>query len=290
MLKTRIVTAIFLLAGLLGALFFLPDSGWIAFCALICAGAAWEWGGLAGWGKKRRIVYGAVLGGTCFVLVSIFFWNLKFSPHSSDADVFLSFSLFLPAVVFWLLIAPFWLWRKWRLRNWSAVLTGVIVLVPPTLGFMLLREGSPLSLLALCAIVWVADIAAYFSGQAFGGKKLAPNISPGKTWAGAFGAIIGVLLYGNALYFLFFYEDFKGEGALLATLFFQLIFIGLAAVSIVGDLFESLLKRQADVKDSSNLLPGHGGVLDRIDSLTSTLPCVCFLIDVIRLTIMHSLK
>jgi phosphatidate cytidylyltransferase len=277
MLKTRIITAIFLLAGLLGALFFLPDLGWIAFCALICALAGWEWGGLSGWGGKGRMAYGAVLGGACFVSI----WRLKFSPHSSDADVFLSFSLFLPAVVFWLLIAPFWLWRKWRLRNGSAALTGVIVLVPPTLGFMLLREESPLFLLALCAIVWVADIAAYFSGRAFGGKKLAPNISPGKTWAGAFGAVVGVLLYGNALYFLFFYEDFKGT--LLATLFFQSIFIGLAAASILGDLFESLLKRQAGVKDSSSLLPGHGGILDRIDSLTSTLPCACFLIDVMRL-------
>jgi phosphatidate cytidylyltransferase len=283
MLKTRIVTAIFLLAGLLGALFFLPEHGWFAFCALICVAAAWEWGGLAGWEPRTRIAYGVALGSACFAVATVFFWDSKFSPHSFETFL-LVFSL--PAAVFWLLIAPFWLWRKWRLRNWSAALTGIVVLVPFTLGFMTFREEreSPLLfLLAVCAIVWIADIAAYFSGRAFGGRKLAPNISPGKTWAGAFGAVIGVLLYGNLLLCLFWgKEPFRWEQPWLAVFLYQWVWIGLAAVSILGDLFESLLKRQAGVKDSGTLLPGHGGILDRIDSLTSTLPCVYFLIALIQ--------
>jgi phosphatidate cytidylyltransferase len=175
----------------------------------------------------------------------------------------------LLAAAFWLLIVPLWLRYKWPLRDWSAALTGIIVLIPPTL---LMEFGPrPLPLLAYCAIVWVADIAAYFCGRAFGGKKLAPGISPGKTWAGAVGAVIGVSLYCNVVIFWFWDRPLP---ALQWMLPLQLVFIGLAAVSIMGDLFESLLKRQAGVKDSSQLLPGHGGILDRIDSLTSTLPCL----------------
>ena len=254
MLKTRAITAVALLAGLSVALFFFPTLGWMFFCALICALAAWEWGGLAGWGGKARVVYGVVLGGLCLFL-SVLGWG---------RSVIL---LFWFAAFFWLLVVPLWLRYKWRLRHWSAVLVGIIVLVPPAVVFFALRElFGPWGLLAACALVWVADIAAYFSGRAFGGKKLAPNISPGKTWAGAIGAVIGVLVYCSVV--LWFVSN---ELAVQHVLLFQFMFIVLAVWSIIGDLFESLLKRQAGLKDSSNLLPGHGGILDRIDSLASTL-------------------
>jgi phosphatidate cytidylyltransferase len=272
MLKARIVTAVFLIAGLLGALFYLPEMGWIVLCALICAAAAWEWGALAGWGKKGRIAYGVVLGGGCCVS-----WVVATRPPGFLFDHLVFFvknvlyMLNLLSVAFWLLIVPFWLRYKWLLRDWSAALTGVIVLLPLTFSFMGTRT-RPLLLLACCALVWVADIAAYSCGRAFGGKKLAPSISPGKTWAGAAGAVIGVSLYCNAVIFW----D-RPLPALQRVFLPQLIFIGLAALSIMGDLFESLLKRQAGVKDSGKLLPGHGGVLDRIDSLTSTLPCLILL-------------
>ncbi|MDR2452686.1 MAG: phosphatidate cytidylyltransferase [Candidatus Accumulibacter sp.] len=263
MLKTRIITAIFLLAGLLGALFFLPDREWIAFCALIGALAAWEWGGLAGWGKKGRIAYGVVLGGGCCVP-----WVV--AARASQGSLFDPLALLmLLAVAFWLLIVPLCLRYKWPLRDWSAALTGIVVLLPPTLSMGM--GPRPLPLLAWCAIAWVADIAAYFSGRAFGGKKLAPNISPGKTWAGAVGALIGVSLYCNIVVFCFWDRPPPAPQWMFLL---QLVFIGLAVVSIMGDLFESLLKRQAGLKDSSRILPGHGGILDRIDSLTSTLPCL----------------
>jgi len=113
----------------------------------------------------------------------------------------------------------------------------------------------------------MADIAAYFSGKAFGKHKLAPSISPGKTWEGAIGAGVGVVLYGVLVRLLFGLD-------LMPWVLWVVALLGVTAVSIVGDLYESLLKRKAGIKDSSNILPGHGGVLDRIDSLTSTLPVV----------------
>ncbi|MDR3214018.1 MAG: phosphatidate cytidylyltransferase [Azoarcus sp.] len=273
MLRTRIVTAVFLLAGLLGALFFLPGPGWIALCVLICAVAAWEWGGLAGWNGKARIAYAVALGTLCAVL-----------DHSIGA---IEADLFLLAALFWLFVVPFWLKYKWSLNKWSAALVGCIVLVPPTLVFIVLRESiGPVTVLVAAAPVWIADIAAYFSGRAFGRAKLAPSISPGKTWAGAIGATLGVMAYCSAV-FAAVANGFHIEKAGILLLDFTVtlgtilviltLSVVLTALSIVGDLFESLLKRQAGVKDSSNLLPGHGGVLDRIDSLTSTLPVLAVL-------------
>ncbi|MDR1063566.1 MAG: phosphatidate cytidylyltransferase [Azoarcus sp.] len=276
MLRTRIVTAVFLLAGLSCALFFFPPRAWTAFCALVCTVAAWEWGGLAGWGGKARIAYGAVLGVSCFILGYMGIEKfLNWAGISAVTEICINIALVLGllAVAFWLLIVPFWLRYKWSLRAWSAAVTGVLVLLPPAFVLMTLRDFGPEFVLMATALVWVADIAAYFSGRAFGRKKLAPNISPGKTWAGAVGATLGVMLYGGIVSMATI-----SSVSLSRFLLLQLVFIGLSVLSIVGDLFESLLKRQAGVKDSSNLLPGHGGVLDRIDSLTSTLPMIVIVI------------
>ena len=270
MFRTRIVTAAVLLAGLLAALFFLPPLPWMGLCVLIGALVAWEWGSLAGWDIKVRVVYSVILGCLCFMPVFFMPQDSQWLPDLLQAILRgASFGLFLLAGLFWLLIAPLWLWRKWLLRGWVAGLVGIIVLLPPMLVFIALRTIGPLTLLAVCALPWVADIAAYLSGRAFGGKKLAPNISPGKTWAGAIGAVAGALVYCNAIV-LFTPTEYRMQDLLL----FQLLFIGLTVWSIIGDLFESLLKRQAGVKDSSNLLPGHGGILDRVDSMTSTLALI----------------
>jgi phosphatidate cytidylyltransferase len=130
------------------------------------------------------------------------------------------------------------------------------------------------------ALVWVADIAAYFAGRTWGRHKLAPTISPGKTWEGAAGALIGVLIYATVLGL---YGPARGEElpGFSQCVQMGMILLLLTAVSIMGDLFESLAKRQAGVKDSSALLPGHGGVLDRIDSLTSTLPFAALVVVVL---------
>jgi phosphatidate cytidylyltransferase len=120
-------------------------------------------------------------------------------------------------------------------------------------------------------LVWIADISAYFAGRAWGRHKLAPAISPGKTWEGVGGAVAGVLIYGVIATLVAGYTP-------ASKLVWALLLLGLTAVSIMGDLFESMIKRQAGAKDSSTLLPGHGGLLDRLDSQTSTLPMAALVI------------
>lgn len=263
MLKTRIITAFILLFGLLAALFFLPASLWLAFCSLVCAGAAWEWGGLARFAGISRPVFAVLTGFACLLLGA--YAGLGGGEPVAATLV----PLYLISAAFWLGAIPFWLRAKWQLSSVSAgVAVGLIVMVPPALALAHLRQLGPWLLLGIMAMVWVADIAAYFSGRAFGRRKLAPAISPGKTWEGAAGAALGVLAFGYTVLFVFGGAELPGWvfGVALPLLF------GFTAVSIIGDLFESLLKRQAGVKDSGALLPGHGGILDRIDSLTSTLP------------------
>ena len=264
MLKTRIITAFILLFGLLAALFMLPASLWVAFCALVCAGAAWEWGGLARFSFPGRTVFALLTGVLCGTVGILSGLGGEAAPVAG-----LLTPLYLVSALFWLFVVPFWLRTKWRLSNIGvAVGVGLVVMVPPALALAHLRQIGPWLLLAIMSMVWVADIAAYFSGRAFGRRKLAPGISPGKTWEGAFGAAAGVIVFGYALLFLF--AGFEVRAWLYpASLPLLLAF---TAVSIIGDLFESLLKRQAGIKDSGAILPGHGGILDRIDSLTSTLP------------------
>ncbi|TVO69520.1 phosphatidate cytidylyltransferase [Denitromonas ohlonensis] len=264
MLKARILTAIVMLAVLSVALTSFSTQAWIVFVAVIAALAGWEWGGLAGWSSTPRIAYGAGLG-ALLVLVSVIsdLW-----AGALSAPALLPFLLI--SIVFWVTLAFPWLLRRWTLgRGLGAFVLGFVVVLPTALAMIILREVNVALLLAAMAVVWVADIAAYFSGRAFGRRKLAPAISPGKSWEGVYGAIVGVELYGLALVFAFDFELSVGLIILGA-----LALVVLTAVSVVGDLFESLLKRQAGIKDSSGLLPGHGGVLDRIDSLTSTLPMV----------------
>ncbi len=272
MLRTRVITALALLAGLLPALFLLPPLGWAWLVAGIAALAGWEWGGFMRLGRSGRIA----LGGACFLLCAA---AILLDPAALGGEGWSTATawalgrwLYVPAVAFWTCVLPFWLWRRWPLPGLAGGLAvGAVVLLPTCLALVQLRQLGPLTLLAVMAIVWAADVAAYFAGRAFGKRKLAPNISPGKTWAGAWGAVVGVLVYG-----------FAAAGLLPQALqpglpFFVAALVALTVLSVVGDLFESLLKRLSGIKDSSNLLPGHGGILDRIDSQTSTLPFVALL-------------
>lgn len=255
MLKARVVTALFLVAGLIGILFALPAPAVAVAFASIAAVAGWEWAGLIGLSGYGRIGYAALVLALCGI------------AHELAADI----PLWGLSATFWLLLVPFWLKCRWSLVAGGAVAwaIGLLLTVPTWAAMVALHQRSPWALIGVMALVWVADIAAYFSGRAFGRHKLAPAISPGKTWEGVAGAFAGTAVYG---------------GALLATVGVPLFpfalpgVILLTAVSIIGDLFESLAKRQAGIKDSSNLLPGHGGVLDRIDSLTSALPLAALLL------------
>jgi len=260
MLKARVVTALFLVTGLLAGLFLLPRVGMVTVFTAIAAIAAWEWAGLLNAGFRGRWLYGLATWLPCAAL------------YAFGMPATLLAALWSLALIFWLLLVPLWLRQRWPLQaNTAGFLVGWLLLIPSWAGMVMLHAHSPWLLLAAMALVWIADIAAYFSGRAFGRHKLAPSISPGKTWEGALGAAVAVLVYAVVLA--------AATGWLMRLTVMQILLASmglllLTAVSILGDLFESLAKRQAGVKDSSALLPGHGGVLDRIDSLTSTLPLV----------------
>jgi phosphatidate cytidylyltransferase len=221
---------------------------------------------------------GAVLVVLCGAVVIFAPGALGIDSGFSDAAWRLGRWFYVPAGMFWLVLVPVWMRRRWSLpKSILGTAIGVLLILPTWLALVQLRQAGELALLAIMALVWLADIAAYFSGRAFGRRKLAPTISPGKTWEGAMGAGLAVVVYGFIVSPKLPPILSENYGLLL------LVLILLTVISIIGDLFESLLKRQAGLKDSSNVLPGHGGVLDRIDSLTSTLP----LVAVLWLTMLH---
>jgi len=269
-LKARVITALFLLLAFLSALFWLPAALWAGFAALIVALGGWEWAGLMRQKTTARAAYAVASAVLCLALTNLIFdWPAQHQLSQEGAA--LLFALYGLALILWLAIVPVWMAQHWQVNNpLLLALVGWLVLLPAGLALIQLREKGPLLLLAAMAVVWIADIAAYFTGRAFGQRKLAPAISPGKTWEGAYGALAAVLAYGLILA--------AGSGKVsisaLSLLGLGLALTLLTAISIIGDLFESLMKRQAGVKDSGKLLPGHGGILDRIDSLTSTLPLV----------------
>ena len=269
MLKTRIVTAVVLFAVFFSALFFLSSLAWVLFATLIGAVAAWEWGALMAWGKGSRVALGGGFALLAMTIALIAPAALGLEPGFAQAAWPLGRFLYVPAVAFWLLVVPLWMRRRWSLPgSLPGVLVGLLLILPTWLALVQLRQAGAGALIAVMAVAWVADIAAYFVGRACGRHKLAPAISPGKTWEGALGGSVAVLVYGFALAPKL-PPVLSSQPALLA-----LVLLLLTATSVIGDLFESLLKRQAGLKDSSAVLPGHGGVLDRIDSLTSILPLV----------------
>lgn len=265
--KARVLTALLLLAGFLAVLFLLPFPGWMVFCSLAAGVGAMEWGGLLKLSRRSQWAY-AFSGA---LITAVLGWVLFDATTGMLRQASMLAFILALAGVFWVVAVPFWLKAKWPTGSIRyGIVTGGVVLVPSCLALMQLRAFNPLFLLAVMASIWAADIAAYACGRRFGRHKLAPTISPGKTWEGALGAIGGVLVYGLIIA--------AAAGRMPTTpgawILFVAGMVALTGVSILGDLFESLAKRQAGVKDSGTILPGHGGALDRIDSLTSTLPLV----------------
>ncbi|MDR2238959.1 MAG: phosphatidate cytidylyltransferase [Zoogloeaceae bacterium] len=257
MLRTRIITALALLAVFLVTLFVLPKPYPAIVFAALAVLMGWEWTGLMSADRNGRFIFAAVILLSCLVIYRDFYPDFN--------------KLWLLSAAFWLLLAPFWLRRGWRISGsfWKEIagyLTGLIVIMPIWAAVTALQEQTPWWLLAVMGVVWVADISAYFAGRAWGRRKLAPAISPGKTWEGVAGAVLGVGLYclivGWAV----------GAPWTARSLIWAPAILLAVALSVVGDLFESMIKRQAGVKDSGRLLPGHGGFLDRLDSQTSLLP------------------
>ena len=264
MLKSRVITAIVLLVLLLAALFALPPAAWAALVVAMVVQGAVEWSRLSGLsGNKANIYWGLTL-----LLMSGLLWSDAFADEAQQ--IFIHLAVYVAAALLWLIVVPAWLMAGWKTRQpLPMALLGWMILIPTGLAMLDLREAdpSPWILLFVMGLVWVADIAAYFTGRRFGRNKLAPNISPGKTWEGVAGALLGVSVY--VLLVWGFSPYFAHREVLPMLLLASWWWVGLA---VIGDLYESAIKRQAGVKDSGALLPGHGGLLDRIDALTSTLP------------------
>ena len=268
MLKTRIITALLLFVFFVSALFFSSPAVWVVLATAVAALAAWEWGALQAFGARSRVALAVAVLLFAALIASLHPEALGLgSGFSYQAGWGLGRWFYVPVTIFWVLVVPVWMRTRWSLpRSLGGSLIGMLLILPTWLALIQLRQLGPWALIGLMAVVWVADTGAYFFGRRFGRTKLAPNISPGKTWEGAIGGTVLVVIYGLVIGFGFSLVSSSG----IASLTFGML--AFAALSIIGDLFESLLKRQAGLKDSSAILPGHGGILDRIDSLTSTLP------------------
>ncbi|WP_179405235.1 phosphatidate cytidylyltransferase [Burkholderia guangdongensis] len=273
MLKTRVITAIAMLAVLLPVTLFAPLRAFGALIAVVLVFAAWEWARLLKFGGKAGpIVYALVAAAVLAATTRLGVGTSASRP------------LFAAAGVFWLAVGPFALRRKPVLAEgvWRPFLlaAGLVIFAACWHALVAARAQGVAFVLSLLIVVWLADIGAYFAGRAFGKRKLAVSISPGKTWEGAIGGWLAVMivatvamaarLFAPTLFSAFASRYGMPGGWAALTL--------LVAFSIVGDLFESLMKRQAGVKDSSGLLPGHGGVLDRVDALLPVLPLAMLLL------------
>lgn len=262
MLRTRVYTALVLVPLMLAGIYLLPSLPFAIFIAAIMALGAWEWSNLAGLSSSRpAFVFGLLLACALLYFTASGYWLVL-----------------VLAVLWWAMalgmICIYPRVKLWQSR-WMRAVMGAMVLLPMWVALRMLHghEQGLLLLTLLMLFVWGADIGAYFAGRAWGRAKLAPHVSPGKTWAGALGgaamALVISLLAGG---WLSQNQDWSMLAWLLWLLGAQLLVVS----SIVGDLFESMLKRFRGIKDSSQLLPGHGGVMDRIDSLTAAAPIFAF--------------
>ncbi|HMM46634.1 MAG TPA: phosphatidate cytidylyltransferase [Thiobacillaceae bacterium] len=252
-LSSRILTALLLLAAFVPAALWAPAWLWAALMAAVIGLAAFEWARMSRFAPYATRIYAVVLAVAAFSLPHM----LGAAWPSAQAG------LLLLAAAFWLVVAPLWLLVRWRgEQRLVRAAVGAVVLLPTFVALVYLHGRGAGVLFGVVAIVWIADTAAYLSGRRFGRHKLAPAISPGKTWEGVAGALVAVLAYAAAL----------SAAIALPLPALALTLAGLLYLSVLGDLYESWIKRVAGVKDSGSLLPGHGGVFDRIDALTSTLP------------------
>jgi len=263
MLKQRIITALILAPLALCGFFLLEGGSFALFIGAVVVLGGWEWARLSGFeAQSSRILYAVVVAALLFVLY------------------------LLPDLAPWLLVAAliWWLMATWLVltfpessAHWASAICklviGLLILLPAWQGLVLIKQ-MPLGnwlILSVMILVWGADIGAYFSGKAFGRRKLAPKVSPGKSWEGLYGGLAACLLITAVV------GVYRGWS--LGEIIFALVSAAIVVlISVVGDLTESMFKRKSGVKDSSNLLPGHGGVLDRIDSLTAAIPVFALLL------------
>ena len=254
--ELRIRTAALLLAALAGVLLLGPPWLWSLLVFVMAGVAAAEWSRLCAWPVRMRHAFVAL------ILLLALGMVLR-----AGHDAWLDAAVLLASLLFWVLVAPLSLRSGWSGRGARGI-SGVLVIVPLAWALLWLQQQADgnLLLVAGMAVVWVSDTAAYFAGRAFGRHKLAPAVSPGKTWEGVAGAVAGVAGYTVILFLLAGERLPAGLPELLALTLLMCL------LGIVGDLYESWMKRVARVKDSGSCLPGHGGLLDRVDALAAALP------------------
>lgn len=288
MLRTRVLTAVFALIVLIGAALWAPALGFDVLLLAIMMVALFEWLGLLGLLPRRAAAIAAALG-LVGVASLMFFPSIVRAAEGQGAALL---PLYLLATLAWVVVAPIALSQGRRIGSRSGLgPAAAFVLCFATWLALLQADGiGKVFLLSVLLLVWVADTAAYFAGRAFGRRKLAPAISPGKTWEGVFGALAGNLLLA-VMAITLAGPPSGGLGPTIFSLideqvgggFLFLFVILITLVSVVGDLYESLLKRLRGVKDSSGLLPGHGGVLDRIDALMAVFPVTMAMVSLLEL-------
>ena len=272
------MTALVLAVVVIGTLATGSTALWAALVTCFCAAAAWEFVRLSPSASRSQSGVSSVL---LAATIAAFIVAL-FVGHNNREIAKTLFKSFLPflllAAAFWLAIVPFQLSRRSIvLSSWPSVLTMPIVIGAAWLSAVLLQRAGARFLLAVIIVTVVADVAGYFVGRKFGRVKLAPSISPGKTREGAVGGVVAAALWTASMSF------YLG----LCSGILQLMMAAaagafLGASAVMGDLWESQLKRQAGVKDSSQLLPGHGGVLDRIDAQLAVLPLATVLLTLVK--------
>jgi len=269
MLKQRVITALVMLALLLPALFYPRIEPFALLTLVLIALAGWEWSRLNGLPDGAARGVGLALG----VALGLF-WQFGGAALPWTALWWLA-GLIWVVLGSWVLSRGTTGWLHWPV--WARLLVGLMLIAAAWLALVQARLLGLGFLLSVLTLVWMADIAAYFGGRAFGRRKLAPTISPGKSWEGVISGMLGVLLLAGAWLWL------DGHGWTDRTSLFSRLWtwspllavpavLFLSAMSVMGDLLESLVKRSAGMKDSSQLLPGHGGVLDRVDALLPLLP------------------
>lgn len=264
MLRQRVITALLLAPVALLVILWLPHEVTALVLAVLVVAGAWEWSAFPGFGHPAmRIAYVALVA-LCIFLIGY----VGAVRQHLDAVLLLACTWWVAAVL-WVAVFPT------RVSRLSAGVAGLFVLVPVWIALVELHNLAPQLVLFLVLLVVAADVGAYFGGRQFGKHKLAPRVSPGKTWEGVIGGLVA-----------------SGVMAIIGVYWFNartVPFTALCAVvviaSIVGDLTESMFKRHAGLKDSGSLLPGHGGVLDRVDSVTAAAPI--FLVGLERLGILR---
>jgi len=261
-LKERIITAVILIGLFLGVLFYLPANYFSAVTALLVIAGAWEWSLLAGISHR--------IGRWLYTLTAVFLMvlanNYVITVNTAVAEQFLM------SACLWWLVSFAWVLRYPRSAElwgnvWTKAIMGWLILVPMWVAISLLinTDAGANTVLFVVLVVILADTGGYVGGRLFGKNKLLPTVSPGKTWEGLFGGLIANLIW--VVIFTLYNELSTFEAVMLtATVLVTALF------SVLGDLTESMIKRHSNIKDSGNILPGHGGIMDRLDGMSAALP------------------